>query len=694
MSDHPIIAEEIALHEQVREHLAAGDGRPSADEAPLVRELLALREQLINNPEGKDATTLRDQWHRQSALLSQLRAGRDRSQVDPRSPYFAHLRLREGTQERDLCLGRATRIESGLRIVDWRNAPISRIFYRYQQGEEYSEEFAGRLREGIVAARRTVHIQDAVLDRIDAPEGIFLEEPMGWRRLEGDRAQLSGGEASAFRAHAPEAGSHRRMGTNPAGALQRTDKHLPEITSLIDPAQFELISRSSSGFVAIRGSAGSGKTTVALHRIAYLAYADPEVDSARSLFVVFSPALRNYVAHVLPALGVEDVRIVTFREWVSAQRQRHFPRLPREVRDDAPSEAQALLLHPGCAAALAQHVAEHPGPATPERALDDWGSVLGRSRLLREFCGGDGPEDLRPEAIRRVADWNRRRQEEIFAWIQGDEHNDAALCPEDEALLLRAWQLRVGPLRERGKRPLRYRHVAVDEVQDFAPVEVQVLLGCLDRNQSLTLAGDDQQRIARKKGFTSWSTFLQGLGVEGEEVETLRVSYRSPREIVHFARGLLGDLAEDEAPETPRSGSPVELFRFSDRGACVIFLCDVLRELARVEPLASVAILTPNSDSSQLYHEGLLRGEIPGLHRVIAGDFSFAPGVEVTEVEQSKGLEFDYVVLVDVTPDHYPDEPHARRLLHVGASRAVHQLWLSCVGTPSSLVAGVEQSHG
>lgn len=690
--DHPIVSEELSLHERVRERLASGTARPRADEAPLVRELLQLREQLVNNPEGKDATTLRDQWHRQSALLAQLRAGRDRSQVDPRSPYFAHLRLREGSQERDLCLGRATRIESGLRIVDWRNAPISRIFYRYQQGEEYAEEFAGKIREGVVAARRTVHIQDGILDRIEAPEGIFLDGSGGWRRLDAERPQLAGGESSALRAHSLEAGAHRRLGTKPSGAHHRTDKHLPEITSLIDPTQFDLISRPSSGFVAIRGSAGSGKTTVALHRIAYLAYADPEVDSPHTLFVVFSPALRNYVVHVLPALGVEDVRIVTLGEWMTQQRQRHFPRLPKQLRDDAPTEAQALLLHPGCAAALSQHVAEHPGPATPEQALDDWGSVLSRPQLLRESCGGNGPDALRPEAIRRVADWNRRRQEEIFAWTKGDERSDAALCPEDEALLLRAWQLRVGPLQHRGKRPLRYRHIAVDEVQDFAPVEVQVLLGCLDRHRSLTLAGDTQQQVSKTGGFTSWSDFLQGLGVEGSEVETLRVSYRSPREIVHFARSVLGDLAEDEFPETPRSGPPVELFRFSDRGACVIFLCDVLRELARVEPLASVAILTPSAESSELYHDGLSRSEIPGLHRVEAGDFSFAPGVEVTEVEHAKGLEFDYVVLVDVSPGHYPDEAHARRRLHVGASRAVHQLWLTCVGTPSPLVQALEES--
>ena len=49
--DHSIVSEELALHERVSERLASGDTRPSADEAPLVRELLQLREQLVNNPE-------------------------------------------------------------------------------------------------------------------------------------------------------------------------------------------------------------------------------------------------------------------------------------------------------------------------------------------------------------------------------------------------------------------------------------------------------------------------------------------------------------------------------------------------------------------------------------------------------------------------------------------------------------------
>ena len=66
-------------------------------------------------------------------------------------------------------------------------------------------------------------------------------------------------------------------------------------------------------------------------------------------------------------------------------------------------------------------------------------------------------------------------------------------------------------------------------------------------------------------------------------------------------------------------------------------------------------------------------------------------GVVVAEIEQVKGLEFDYVILVDVDAALYPDTSEARRRLHVGATRAIHQLWLTSIATPSPMVEGVWQ---
>ncbi len=688
-----LIEEERALLARVTLLLRETPEPKNASEAPIIQELQRVREALVSGEAGTDEVALRDQWNRQNALLQQIRRAGDAPRVDPRSPYFAHIRLCEDGKERDLCLGRATFIESGVRVVDWRNAPVSRIFYRYEQGEEYEENFAGRARAGVVMARRTVAIRDAQLERVEAPEGIFVIDAAalgGWRRTHKSKPRLAGGEAAALRAHAAGEGDERRLGVDHLGMPQRVDKHLPEITSLIDPAQFDLITRGSSGFLAIRGTAGSGKTTVALHRIAYLAYDDPRIDSEQTLFVVFSPGLRNYVGHVLPSLGVSNVKLATFHEWVSHHRRRHFPKLPNDIRQSTPANVQRFKLHPALGVALAKQVETTEGSATGAQAVDDWTSVLTNEALLQEVFLREAPDAFRPDEITRVVDWNRRCNEELFAWAAGDEDSPAELDEEDDALLLRAWQLRVGPLRDSRRKPLRYRHIAVDEVQDFSPLEVRVLLDCLDDDRSITLAGDTQQHLVTDSGFTSWPDFLAKLGVPGAEVETLQVAYRSSAEIVEFSLSLLGDLREDdERPITTRTGPPVELFRFTDRGACVVFLADALKDLGRAEPLASVAVLTPDATLTELYFRGLVQSEVPEVRCVSNQNFTFTPGIEVTEIEQVKGLEFDYVVLVDVTSDYFPDEPAARRRLHVGATRAVHQLWLTSVGTPSSLVAGL-----
>ena len=107
------------------------------------------------------------------------------------------------------------------------------------------------------------------------------------------------------------------------------------------------------------------------------------------------------------------------------------------------------------------------------------------------------------------------------------------------------------------------------------------------------------------------------------------------------------------------------------------------------EPLASVAVLTSSRILSETYYRGLANSEVPRLRLVLAQDFTFTPGIEVTEIEQVKGLEFDYVVLVEVSASNFPDQPSSRRLLHVAVTRAVHQLWLTSVATPSPLLRGI-----
>lgn len=693
---HPIVDDEQRCLQAVRVSLEERPYELPAREAEIVEELVRLREELPQAKE-EDKPALLMQYDHQHAWLKQVRAAREVGVVDPDSPYFAHLRLIEGDRTRDVYIGKATRIDGTSRIVDWRHAPVSRLYYAYQQGEEYEETFGDGVHAGEIEARRTVTIRRGALERIDCPEGTFVHGDAGWERVERAAPRLAGGAGTALRAHDGAAAGPKRLGGDPGGP-RRTDKHLPDIAGLIDPEQFALITRPSAGYVVIRGTAGSGKTTVALHRIAWLAYSDPEINGERTLFLVFSPALREYVSHVLPALGVSRVKIREFREWAADLRRRHFPKLPTRVRDDAPAPVVKLLLHPMLPLLLQRQVERspyRPAPGEPSfpgpaQVWDDLVSVLTDvERLSAAVAELDPGCFTEPELAKVAAHWRAKA-----ARLEGRDESEPGeraerdapfLDVEDDAALLYGWQLRVGPLLKKGT-PLRYAHVAIDEVQDLAPIEVRVVLGCLDQRRSLTLAGDTQQHVAKDGGFTSWARFLDDLGLQGSHVDTLRIAYRSTRPIVEVAQHVLGDLREDEPPMVTRDGPPVEWFRFTDHGACVAFLADALKEVLTAEPNASIVLLAPNDELSALYGQGLVRAEVPRLRRVVSHDFTFAPGVEIATVAAVKGLEFDYVIVLEASANLYPDRPEARRALHVAATRAIHQLWITSVGAPSPLL--------
>ena len=166
---HPIVADESELLARVAVLLQAPSADVTPSERPIVDELQRLRGEM-GAAKGEDRGALLEQYHAQVSLLEQLRGARGRPVVDPARPYFAHMRLVEEVdgkaRERDICLGKATRIEDGMRIVDWRHAPVSRIFYQHAQGDTYEERLGGRPVVGELAVRRTVAIRDGVLEEM------------------------------------------------------------------------------------------------------------------------------------------------------------------------------------------------------------------------------------------------------------------------------------------------------------------------------------------------------------------------------------------------------------------------------------------------------------------------------------------------------------------------------------------------
>jgi DNA helicase-2/ATP-dependent DNA helicase PcrA len=676
----PIVAEESLLLEDIRTRLLENPlGTNNTSEVGVATEIQRLQEQLGGAKE-EDKAAMFQQINHLSFILDQVRQKSGDGDVDPDSPYFAHMRLKEGERLRDVYLGRATRLSHGIRIVDWRNAPISKLFYRYEQDDEYMEEVANRIREGTVAIRRTMHIEQGKLQRVDAPEMSWVRTGDQWTSIDPNAQELSGGQGSALRS------GRRQSAQLGSGEKLRADKHLPDIAALIDPDQFELITGPESGVVVLRGSAGTGKTTVALHRIAYLCYAHPvQFPTHKILVVVWGRAMRDYVAHVLPALGVSGVQVTTWETWSRSMVRRHFPRLPQQIADDTPEPVTRVKLHPGVAQLFADQAQASPDKRTPDDAIDDWGRILTDKALLAKAMG----DDISDKALERAVNWCIQQWAAVSAWWEGSREVDARLDAEDDALLLRAWQLRVGPLRSKKKRPMRYAHMVLDEVQDFSPVEVQVLLNTTSKASSVTLAGDTRQHITQHAGFSSWQGFLDTIGVASTALNTLAVSYRSTHPITKFAVSVLEE--DQSAARTLRDGPPVEFFRFSDHGACVAFISKILRKLVDTEPLANIALLTPNENLADVYYDGLMSAEVPDTRRIRGQKFAFRPGIDVVPATEIKGLEFDYVVLIEASARFWPDTPHHRRLMHVASTRAVHQLWITSVETPSPILPKVDE---
>src|SRR6185503_17750196 len=289
-ADIDIPAEEERMLARVLASLAARGAatRPLAPDGRRAYgdEMVALRDE-IAEARLEDVPALVAQMER----LQEVAATRGDLQtflVDPASPYFGHLRLRErvagrGEVERDVLIGRATFVDAGARvnIVDWRHAPVSQLFYRYPEGSDYEERFGARDVEGDIIARRTLTIEGGVLLRVASPQGVWAranaQGKLGpWRRTDVPQHALAGGQETAAR---PARGV---LGAAPAGR-QALDRHLPEIAALIDPRQFDVITAPGGGVVVIQGGAGSGKTTVGLHRLAYLAYTYPAEFPARRL---------------------------------------------------------------------------------------------------------------------------------------------------------------------------------------------------------------------------------------------------------------------------------------------------------------------------------------------------------------------------------------------------------------------------
>jgi len=369
-ADQAVIEEEERLLASLQDAVRAATER-GGRARPYEERMRQLLEEMATAHEG-DLPALLVEYHRAKSAAARVRPDLP---PDLRVPYFAHMRLRSGERERDVLLGYRTFIDAkhGVTVVDWREAPIAQVFFNYREGDAYEEEYPGRLSEGVLDVRRVLTFDDGQLVQIMTPEGT-LQRPRAssiWtRERPGHLPELSGGEGGDP--------VKRIIGTGLSG------RRLPVVSSLLDPKQYDALTRDPDQPLLILGGAGCGKTTVALHRLAYLAYQDKANFQPRSMIVLVpEEGLVRLTRSLLHELGLGEVQVSTVEGWMAQQVRRMFRGLPKRESEDTPGGVIRFKRHPAMRAVL-QEQAERSAQQFAHRMDDQLGTRGAFETLFRE----------------------------------------------------------------------------------------------------------------------------------------------------------------------------------------------------------------------------------------------------------------------------------------------------------------------
>lgn len=750
--DHAMIAEEMAMHDRVKHAVRAEALVEGPDMEQVKARLIELRDEAISASE-RDLPALFQQLYTHHSLAARTY---EKKLPDMRAPYFARMRLLEAGKARDILIGYQTFIDqsAGVTIIDWRHAVLSKVFFNYKQGDEYELQLPGRLAQGELEVRRVIAFDVGELVGITGPDFTLTRQRGGtWRKIaDAGVPSLAGGAGKAVNVHQFGATAQRRK--------------IPDVSALLDREQYEILNREDHGALLILGGAGSGKTTIALHRLALLQYRSPRFYQQKAMKVVVpEQGLVRLTERLLRGLGMEDVSVGTYDSFVTDQGKHILKGIPKRLFDGTPAAAIVAKRHPAMfdvieryvglltarvverarflfdwMKAPVDHLADDPDtPLVPrlERFADeskdfikampgDTASQWKKSQLetfmveamkqvldveharselysnpelleiLKAKSGGAVVDRMIGELTRHT----KRQFEEPDADIDAkileeartvDDHevdkDDYAgtIDVEDYTVLLVLQLMLHGRIMRKTKGMTLYKHLVVDEAQDISPLELRVLGQGLDRDATLTVAGDAVQQSDPTVAFRGWDDVLAQLGVEAVEEARLNTNYRCPRSVAEFGHKVLGPMAPKELPQSVKEGMDVVFSTFPNDGLAIVAMSEALTALFDREALASVAVICENETSARAFYDGL--SFVGDVRLVIDGEFSFKPGIDVTDVSQIKGLEFDYVIIPDANLQTYPDTPVARRTLHIAITRAVHQLWVISIGRPSEILA-------
>ena len=651
-----------------------------------------------------------ENFDNQQALLHEINASNEKIELRRRfrkmmdSPFFGRVDFcYEGDDEPEIFyIGIANLAEEngGLPLIyDWR-APVSGLFYDFDKGPASYQAPLGEI-HGDIAAKWQYKIRG----------GKMIYEFESDVKIDDEILKAE-------------------LGSN-------GDVQLKNIIRTIQKEQNAIIRNTSDRIMVIQGAAGSGKTSIALHRIAYLLYHDRKNLKSSSVLVL-SPngVFSDYISHILPELGEENIREMSFdlfaykrlKNTVSDCEDR-YDLIERQISglcdEELLKEKQSrdfLDRMEGYLAELEDSLMnfrdiEHRGVVKKEQEIIELFyfkfmdiPLLSRMDAVAEYFidevetlkGFDLPEEERDAVKSRFYRmyetrdlyvlYNRFLRQEGFPALPQVQYEKRKLRYEDVyPVLYLKYRL------ETQQEDSGVRHLIVDEMQDYSMIQyliIQKLFKC-----KMTILGDREQTMDGDQQDVL--TFLPKIFGKDIRRIVMNKSYRNTIEIASYANKLAG-ITEVELFE--RHGKPVEEKEFTGLTEALERVVKELRlEKQTVEEAdedmpekaasetdgtengeelsyETAAVITRTADEArEAYYILQKKLEAEGfdtkerLSLLHRDSTNFKKGLTVTTFYMAKGLEFDQVFSVFPGTDRSPIVQRAR---YIAATRALHELYM------------------
>ena len=590
-------------------------------------------------------------------------------------PYFGRidfLEKKENSKVMPIYIGIHTFSDPESRatlIHDWR-APVSSMFYDHELGEAGYRSPSGEIK-GVISLKRQYRIRGGKME--------FMIE-------------------SALTVH--DDILQKELSSN-------ADDKMKNIVATIQREQNRIIRNEDIRTLIIQGVAGSGKTSIALHRIAYLLYTFRDSISSKDILII-SPnkVFSDYISNVLPELGEETVPETSMEQILSGVLEHKYKyqtyfglvnellekpssslinRIAYKASFGFISELDKFILHientyfKAADVKLTKYITI-PAPFIEEQylrfnrypirrrfdAMADY--MLDMLKIQYTFTVTTTGRNLLKKEIRLMFAGNNDIQvyKDFFKWTNNPgmfkmrkghtlEYSDLAPL----AYLHLA-------LEGNGNQPFRVKHLLIDEMQDYSPIQYKVIQKLFPCRK--TVLGDAGQSV-NPYGSSTAETIQKSL--TASEIMKLCKSYRSTFEITDFAQKIHPNA---ELEPVARHGEKPQILQF---GSAVEELSGIMGLIStyRKSGYKSLGIICKTEQQARKMAD-MLKSYANDISFLSSQSSAFVQGIVITSAHMAKGLEFDEVIIPQTDERNYRSEID-KSMLYVAVTRAMHRLTLT-----------------